>query len=140
MDPPPEKRLGDILYADKSKVRVSEDEWLKLLRAIGVGDQGALHSLYEQTHRIVFTLIVRITMNRETAEEVTLDVFYDVCDVHARNSCRRYGKVARVEMLRSYRFGVAHENGGGPLEHQVTKSPCILPHAQGVMTQRSEFA
>src|SRR5205814_7025623 len=72
------KRLGDILYAVKSKVRVSEDEWLKLLRAIAGGDQGALHSLYEQTHRIVFTLIVRITMNRETAEEVTLDVFYGV--------------------------------------------------------------
>jgi RNA polymerase sigma-70 factor (ECF subfamily) len=37
-----------------------------------------MYSLYEQTHRIVFTLIARITMNRETAEEVTLDVFYDV--------------------------------------------------------------
>jgi RNA polymerase sigma-70 factor (ECF subfamily) len=72
------KTLGDILCADKSKVRVSEDEWLKLLRAIAGGEQCALHSLYEQTHRIVFTLIVRITMNRETAEEVTLDVFYDV--------------------------------------------------------------
>src|SRR6185436_14274126 len=75
---PETKKLGDILYADKSKVRVSEDEWLKLLQAIAGGDQGALHSLYEQTYRIVFTLIVRITMNRETAEEVTLDVFYDV--------------------------------------------------------------
>ena len=72
------KTLGDILYADKSKVRVSEDEWLRLVRAIAGGDQRALHSLYEQTHRIVFTLIVRITMNRETAEEVTLDVFYEV--------------------------------------------------------------
>ena len=75
---PATKKLGDILYADKGKVRVSEDEWLKLLRAIAGGDQDALHSLYEQTYRIVFTLIVRITMNRETAEEVTLDVFYDV--------------------------------------------------------------
>src|SRR5881394_3028245 len=75
---PVTKTLGDILYADKSKVRVSEDEWLKLLRAIAGGDQGALHSLYEQTYRIVFTLMVRIVMNRETAEEVTLDVFYDV--------------------------------------------------------------
>jgi len=75
---PSTKKLGDILYADKAKVRVSEDEWLKLLRTIVGGDQCALHSLYEQTHRIVFTLIVRITMNRETAEEVTLDVFYDV--------------------------------------------------------------
>jgi len=78
VQPPATKTLGDILYADKTKSRVSEEEWLKLLRAIAGGDQGALHSLYEQTHRIVFTLIVRITMNRETAEEVTLDVFYDV--------------------------------------------------------------
>jgi len=78
VEAPETKRLGDILYADKSRTRVSEDEWLKLLRAIAGGDQGALHSLYEQTHRIVFTLILRITMNRETAEEVTLDVFYAV--------------------------------------------------------------
>src|SRR3954471_18498100 len=72
------KTLGDILYADRSKVRVSEDEWLQLVRAVADGDQRALHSIYERTHRIVFTLILRITKNRETAEEVTLDVFYDV--------------------------------------------------------------
>ena len=72
------KTLGDILEADKSRVRVSEDEWLQLVRGVAAGDQRALHSLYEQTHRIVFTLIVRITANRETAEEVTLDVFHDV--------------------------------------------------------------
>jgi RNA polymerase sigma-70 factor (ECF subfamily) len=72
------KTLGDLLYADKSKVRVSEKDWVALVQAIAEGDQIALHSLYEQTHRIVFTLIVRITNNRETAEEVTLDVFHDV--------------------------------------------------------------
>jgi RNA polymerase sigma-70 factor (ECF subfamily) len=70
--------LGDILYADKAKVRTSEAEWLRLVRAVAEGDQRALHALYEQTHRIVFTLIVRITANQETAEEVTLDVFHDV--------------------------------------------------------------
>jgi RNA polymerase sigma-70 factor (ECF subfamily) len=75
---PDTKTLGDILFADKSKIRVSEDEWLQLIRAVAGGDQRALHSLYEQTYRIVFTLIVRITANQETAEEVTLDVFYDV--------------------------------------------------------------
>src|SRR5262249_23244823 len=48
------------------------------IHAIGEGDQLALHSLYEQTHRIVFTLILRITASRETAEEVTIDVFQDV--------------------------------------------------------------
>jgi RNA polymerase sigma-70 factor, ECF subfamily len=77
-EPETKKTLGDILYADKAKFRVSEDEWLQLVRAIAGGDQAALHSLYERTYRIVFTLIVRITMNRETAEEVTVDVFHDV--------------------------------------------------------------
>src|SRR5258706_7741120 len=75
---PDRKTLGDIVFANKAKVRVSEDEWLQLVRAVAGGDQRALHTLYEQSQRIVFTLIVRITANRETAEEVTLDVFYEV--------------------------------------------------------------
>ena len=77
-DSPVKKTLGDVLYADRAKTRVSEAEWLGLVQAVGRRDQSALHSLYERTHRIVFTLIVRIVMNRETAEEVTLDVFHDV--------------------------------------------------------------
>ena len=72
------KTLGDILFADKAKVHRSEDDWLQLVRAVAAGDERALHSLYEQTHRIVFTLVVRITADEETAEEVTLDVFYHV--------------------------------------------------------------
>jgi len=48
------------------------------VQAIAEGDERALHALYEQTHRIVFTLTMRITGNRETAEELTLDVFHDV--------------------------------------------------------------
>jgi RNA polymerase sigma-70 factor, ECF subfamily len=72
------KTLGDILDADKSKARMPEEEWLELVRGVANRDQRALHALYERTHRIVFTLIVRITADRETAEEVTLDVFHDV--------------------------------------------------------------
>jgi RNA polymerase sigma-70 factor, ECF subfamily len=72
------RTLGDLLYADAAKARVSEKEWVGLVRGIAAGDQLALHALYERTHRMVFTLIVRIVNNRETAEEVTLDVFYDV--------------------------------------------------------------
>lgn len=75
---PPARTLGDILFADSSKVRVSEDEWLHLLRSIADGDELALYSLYGQTCRIVFTLIVRLTANRQTAEEVALDMFYDL--------------------------------------------------------------
>jgi RNA polymerase sigma-70 factor (ECF subfamily) len=49
-----------------------------MVRSIAAGDQLALHAIYEKTHRIVFTLIMRIIKNREIAEEVTLDVFHDV--------------------------------------------------------------
>jgi len=72
------RTLGDVLYANKTQVRVSEQDWLRLVQSIAAGDELALHSLYEQTYRIVFTLIARIINNRETAEEVTLDVFHDV--------------------------------------------------------------
>ena len=70
--------LGDVLYADRSKTLVPEKEWVGLVECIAAGDQLALHALYERAHRVVFTLIMRITTNRETAEELTVDVFYDV--------------------------------------------------------------
>ena len=70
--------LGAVLYATPSKTLVSEAEWVGLVRSVAAGDQRALHVLYERSHRAVFTLAVRITANRETAEEVTLDVFHDV--------------------------------------------------------------
>jgi RNA polymerase sigma-70 factor, ECF subfamily len=72
------KTLGDVLYSDRGRAGVPEADWLRLVQAVAAGDQIALHSLYEQTHRIVFTLIFRIVKNRETAEELTLDVFHDV--------------------------------------------------------------
>src|SRR5215475_8286687 len=70
--------LGELLYAIQSARPISEAVWIGMVRSIAAGDQLALHSIYEKTHRIVFTLIMRIIKNRETAEEVTLDVFHDV--------------------------------------------------------------
>jgi RNA polymerase sigma-70 factor (ECF subfamily) len=70
--------LGDVLYAGKSETPASEKDWAALVQSIAAGDQLALHALYERTHRVVFTLIMRISSNRETAEELTLDVFHDV--------------------------------------------------------------
>ena len=70
--------LGDVLYADPSKPRESEQDWVRLVRSVAAGDELALHALYERAHRPAFTLIMRLTADRETAEELTLDVFHDV--------------------------------------------------------------
>ena len=69
--------LGDVLYA-KPKAPVPEQHWVTLVQSIAAGDQLALHALYEMAHRIVFTLTMRITANREVAEEITIDVFHDI--------------------------------------------------------------
>ena len=70
--------LGAVLYPDPSKALESERDWVALVRAVARGDQPALHALYERTHRPVFTLIMRLRPDRETAEALTLDVFVDV--------------------------------------------------------------
>jgi RNA polymerase sigma-70 factor (ECF subfamily) len=70
--------LGGLLYADRAKQRVSEEEWVALVRAIAARDQIALRALYQRAHRLVFTLALRLTDSRETAEELTVDVFHDI--------------------------------------------------------------
>ena len=74
----PAGTLGALLYASPKRKPVPEKDWTCLLGAIAAGDQRALRALYDRAHRLVFTLVVRITDDRETAEEVTLDVFHDV--------------------------------------------------------------
>jgi RNA polymerase sigma-70 factor (ECF subfamily) len=75
--------LGDLLYAGAPAASIPEEEWVRLVASIGAGHQQALQVLYARTHRLVFTLAMRIVGCRETAEEVTLDVF---CDVWRRSA------------------------------------------------------
>jgi RNA polymerase sigma-70 factor (ECF subfamily) len=70
--------LGEVLYGGKPKDLAAEKDWALLVQSVAAGDQVALHALYERAHRAVFTLVMRVTANRETAEELTLDVFHDV--------------------------------------------------------------
>jgi RNA polymerase sigma-70 factor (ECF subfamily) len=77
-DDPGPSILGSILYADASKVRTTEATWVGLVRAIAAGDQAAFAELYGRTHRLVFTLTMRIVGNHHTAEELTLDVFHQI--------------------------------------------------------------
>src|SRR5688572_22595683 len=82
--PGPPRTLGDVLYSGSSQTLVSEKNWVRLAEAVADGDASALHALYERTHRPVFTLMMRLTSNRETAEELTVDIFDDMW----RKACR----------------------------------------------------
>src|SRR5579872_4174695 len=80
--------LGDVLYAG-SRPSPPEQIWLVLVQSIAGGDQQALHTLYAMAHRIVFTLVLRITANRESAEELTVDVFHAIWRDAARHDPAR---------------------------------------------------
>jgi len=70
--------LGAVLYAAKGQRLIPESDWVALVRAVAARNPAALHGLYQRAHRLVFTLAVRITGSRETADEVTIDVFYEI--------------------------------------------------------------
>lgn len=130
----PAATLGDVLYA-RSAPPVSEQDWARLVQSIAAGDQAALHALYDRAHRLVFTLAFRITSSRETAEELTVDVFHDVWRRAAQYDARN-GTVlgwimnqARSRALDRLRFEHAKkrtDDGTGEPPPEAAPDPCDL--------------
>jgi anti-sigma factor ChrR (cupin superfamily) len=74
----PSGTLGALLYADPTKPRVAEQDWAGLIQSVAASEASALRELYERAHRIVFTLLMRLTHNSEIAEQLTVDVFHEI--------------------------------------------------------------
>ena len=71
--------LGDVLYRDgAADEALAERDWIVLVNYVAAGNQRALRQLFERTHRLVFSLIARITNSREVAEDLTIEVFSDL--------------------------------------------------------------
>jgi RNA polymerase sigma-70 factor, ECF subfamily len=128
------RTLGDVLYASPAARRVREEDWLRLVQRIAAGDQMALHALFSQSHRVVFTFTIRITGNRETAEEVTLDVFHDVWR-RASTYDPAGGSVvgwimnqARSRAIDRLRYEQRKKRGGGTADVLLPPPPAHGPH------------
>jgi DNA-directed RNA polymerase specialized sigma24 family protein len=76
--PRPQATLGDVLYGDDGCDALPERDWVVVVNYIAAGDQRALRQLYERTHRLVFSLIARLTKSREAADDLTIEVFHDI--------------------------------------------------------------
>ncbi len=63
--------------------------WAGLLARVAQGDQGAVAEFYDASSRYVFGLTLRILGDRESAEEVTLDVYVQVWKQASRYSPER---------------------------------------------------
>lgn len=60
-----------------------------LIAAIAQGDQRAFGALYDETSRLVYSLVLRMLANPADAEEVTLDVYSKVWRAAATYDSRR---------------------------------------------------
>ena len=118
----PPNTLGDVIFRDVESPPASKG-LVDLVHAIAAGDHPALRALYQRSHRIVFTLIMRITTIEKSAEEVTLTCFTSVWRERRSTSCRRpvigwilnqHGSRAidRVAIDPDEAFAVAEQRGG----------------------------
>lgn len=76
-DGSPPATLGDILFADGTPWP-PESEWTALVESMAALDRSALHALRRRTRGIVYALLLRLTCDRQTADELTYEVFEDV--------------------------------------------------------------
>lgn len=116
--------LGAVLYAKPSAPLALESEWVGLLRKAAEGDPSALLSIYDRTSDAVFTLFVRLTLDRELAEELVLQVYGDVQRHAARYSREdstvlawimrqaRSRAVAALRAGQASNIGHSHAEGG----------------------------
>ena len=63
---------------DSRELGTRDQDWAALIGRVAEGDQSALTTLYDATSRLVFGLILRVVVDRSTAEEVLLDVYTQV--------------------------------------------------------------
>ena len=124
--------LGDVLYA-KGNALVPEQEWAALVQSIAAGDQFALHALYQRANRIIFTYVMRITANRETAEELTVDIFHDVWRRASRYDAANgtvlgwimnQARSRAIDRLRFESRKKRNHDGEGPEPAGLTADPC----------------
>lgn len=129
--------LGDLLYAKLGPPRMIESDWVELVRKIALADQLALQALYGRTHRLVFTYILRIVKSRETAEELTVDVYHEVWRRAARYVPSEGGSVvgwimnqARSRALDRLRFE-GRKKRSNP--HEVQADNVVAVHSEEIL-------
>ncbi len=117
--------LGDVLYS-RSRPLALEQDWTDLVQSIGLGNQLALHALYERAYRPVFTFIMRITANLEAAEELTIDVFHGLWRHAPRYDAAKSTVLGWI--MNQARSRVTEHFAGGK-EHNRDDAPPVEPAA-----------
>jgi RNA polymerase sigma-70 factor (ECF subfamily) len=123
------------LYAHGTEATIPEAQWVAWLRTIAGGDARALRELFEATHQIVLTFVSRIVSDRQTAEQLTVEVFYDVWRLAARFD-PAFGSVLSWIMRQAHSKAIQHlrqyglldlGHPGSPAERNVVSDTVGIP-------------
>lgn len=69
---------GSEKFQEMKDRSIRDSDWTDLIRRIAAGEQSALGELYDSSSRLMYGLILRITSNPATAEEVLVDAYTQV--------------------------------------------------------------
>jgi RNA polymerase sigma-70 factor (ECF subfamily) len=115
-------------------------ENLELIRKIALRDAAALDAFYERYHRLVFSLVLRVIRVREDAEDVVVDVFWQIWQQAGRYDESR-GKpvtwlltIARtraIDALRSSNRQAAHISLAATADTPEDRRPSAVAETPG---------
>ncbi len=123
-----------------------EGDLQSLIRRAGCGEQSALTELYDTTSRFVFGLVLRILRDRDTAEEVLLDVYTQVWRQSAAYDVTRGAPLAwlmtiarsrAIDRLRSRRTIEQRNEPLAAMDDAGTMAPS--PEASAVALERQRL-
>ena len=66
------------LAIDTAEERARDQDLVSLVELVATGDQSALATLYDATNRLIYSLILRVLGDVNSAEEVLIDVYTQV--------------------------------------------------------------
>ncbi|HVG20327.1 MAG TPA: sigma-70 family RNA polymerase sigma factor [Blastocatellia bacterium] len=131
---------------DSIELRARDQDLASLIRKVAGGDQSALTTLYDLTSRLIFGLILRIVIDRASAEEVLLDVYTQVWRQALNYDTTRGAPlawmmtIARSRAIDRLRSGKHDLQGKEPLESigEVT-SNAVNPEEATVNSERQRI-
>ncbi len=111
----------------------------ELARALGRGDEQALARLYDRYGAAVYHLALRITHDRETAEEISLDAFLQVWRQADRYNAD-HGTLSSwlFTIARSRAIDRVREAGAAKRTQGEDLTPVQVPHQPDEMTEVAE--
>ena len=118
-------KKGKQQAAAERKKAVTEERFAECMQAIADGDRDALKEIYEEYLPYLYTIVLGVVQQRETAEDVTSDVFIRIWNSAAKFQPGSGHKgwlatIARnmaIDELRKHKREVLMGGGGGDEEN-----------------------